>query len=166
MCIFLRRCIWALGIVLLAAGPGRAFELQLGLGHDGLPFRQGRDGFGAALTVTSAPLARLGPVDIQVGGAVEMDDRADVWVGLGPAFAWSFTPRWRLMASLMAGGYAYGDGHDLGSELQFKTALGASRSLGDGPWRAGVSVEHKSNAGLADRNPGVESIFLTVSREF
>jgi hypothetical protein len=65
----------------------------------------------------------------------------------------------------MAGGYAYGDGEDLGSDLEFRTRIGVSRALRP-PWRVGLVIEHKSNGGIGEINPGVETIFVVLSRHF
>jgi hypothetical protein len=64
----------------------------------------------------------------------------------------------------MAGLYAVGDGgDDLGSDLEFRTRLGISRSIVF-PWRLAVAIEHKSNGGIGDFNPGVETIFVVLRR--
>ncbi len=88
------------------------------------------------------------------GWELELDARYP----LGAAF--------QLDLGVMAGAYSLGDGHDLGSELEFRSRLGISRPIGEGPWRAGFAVEHMSNAGIGDTNPGVETFFLTFGRPF
>ena len=65
----------------------------------------------------------------------------------------------------MAGIYTFDGGHDLGLPLEFRSRLGLSRRIG-GRWRAGLALEHKSNAGAGDRNPGIETLFLTLSRSY
>ena len=44
--------------------------------------------------------------------------------------------------------------------------MDVSRRLADGPWRLGAQFAHKSNAGLDEINPGVESLYLMLSRKF
>ena len=63
----------------------------------------------------------------------------------------------------MAGAYAHGSGHDLGLPLEFRSRIGLSRRIAD-RWRLGLAFEHKSNAGAGDHNPGVETLFVTVTR--
>ena len=65
----------------------------------------------------------------------------------------------------MAGIYTYDGGHDLGLPLEFRSRLGLSRRIA-ARWRAGLALEHKSNAGAGDRNPGIETLFLTLSRSY
>ena len=65
----------------------------------------------------------------------------------------------------MAGAYSRGDGDDLGSPVEFRSRLGVSRSVGP-VWRVGLAFEHKSNGGVAELNPGVETVFVTLGRRF
>jgi lipid A 3-O-deacylase len=65
----------------------------------------------------------------------------------------------------MAGGYAIGDGDDLGSDVQFRSRLGIRRPIRP-LWRLGLAIEHKSNGGIGDINPGVETLYITLGRAF
>lgn len=146
----------------LAASGARAASVSFGLGYDD-PF----DGGGAGvlgLQLESDPGWNLGPVGFGLGVALEGDSEGDLWGGAGPTLIWPFAEHWAMTGSLMAGFYAVGDGgDDLGSDVEFRTRVGVSRSISF-PWRIGVAVEHKSNGGIGDFNPGVETIFLTLSR--
>jgi hypothetical protein len=105
-----------------------------------------------------------GPFDFGLGAAFEIDTDGDLWGGGGFAAALPLGDHFRPSASLMAGGYAVGDGGDEpGSGIEFRTRLGLSRQL-RGRWRLGLAVEHKSNAGIGNINPGVETLFVTVGR--
>jgi hypothetical protein len=152
-------------LVLGWAGAAQAAEVTLGLGYDDL---FGRNGTGAAafgVQVQTEPLASLGPVGFGLGAAFDIDTDVDTWAGAGFTAALPLRG-FRVNASLMAGGYAVGDGGDeLGSGLEFRTRLGVSRSF-RGPWRLGLALEHKSNAGLGDINPGVESLIVTLGRSY
>ena len=67
-------------------------------------------------------------------------------------------------AGVMAGIYALGDGSDeLGSDLEFRTRIGVSRAIRP-PWRLGLAIEHKSNGGIGDINPGIQTILAVLSR--
>jgi lipid A 3-O-deacylase len=60
-----------------------------------------------------------------------------------------------LTASVGAGLYRRGGGLDLGGTLEFRSGVALGRKLGDRD-RISIYLYHLSNAGLGDRNPGVE----------
>ena len=66
-----------------------------------------------------------------------------------------------LMPSVAAGLYADGDGKDLGHAIQFRSGAMLGWRF-DGGMRVGVSYHHLSNAGLGDRNPGVEVLGFSL----
>lgn len=70
--------------------------------------------------------------------------------------------KWVLWPSAGLGGYRKGDSRHLGGVFQFHLGgqIGyrwTERSM------LGVSLQHVSNAGLHDANPGADSVFLTYS---
>ena len=65
----------------------------------------------------------------------------------------------------MPGAYAHGGGHDLGLPLEFRSRIGLSRRVAE-RWRLGLAFEHKSNGGVGDDNPGVETVFVTLTRTY
>jgi hypothetical protein len=112
------------------------------------------------------PIWQLGPVGFGLGASAEADTEGDLWAGGGVTAVWPLRGTWQLGGSVMAGFYAFGDaGDDLGSDLEFRTRIGVSRAIRP-PWRLGLAIEHKSNGGIGDINPGIETIFLVVSRPF
>ncbi|MEK9673309.1 MAG: acyloxyacyl hydrolase [Rhodospirillaceae bacterium] len=54
------------------------------------------------------------------------------------------------------------DNLDLGYALEFRSRLELAYRLNDRS-RIGISIDHSSNAGLGDGNPGVESVMLNYS---
>lgn len=70
-----------------------------------------------------------------------------------------------LTPMLAVGGYAQGDGKDLGGVAQFRSSLGLAYAF-DGGVRLGAQFAHTSNAGLNEPNPGEEEIYLTVAWPF
>ena len=60
------------------------------------------------------------------------------------------------------GGYASGDGKDLGGVFQFIVGSELAYEF-DNRARLGLYVTHISNAGIHDANPGTESVLLTFS---
>lgn len=67
--------------------------------------------------------------------------------------------------SLAAGLYHDGSGKDLGSPLEFRSALEFAYRF-DNRSRLGVVFSHISNAGLEDENPGAESLVLMFTLPF
>jgi len=67
-----------------------------------------------------------------------------------------FTP------SLAVGGHRRGGGKDIGSVIEFRSALELSYEFGNKS-RLGVRFEHISNAGISSTNPGVENFWLVYS---
>ena len=147
----------------LAAPAARAANVSFSLGYDDL---LGGDDGAATLGVQleSDPGWNLGPVGFGLGAAVDGDTGGDIWAGGGFTAVWPFADHWAVHGSMMAGAYAAGDdGDDLGSDLEFRTRLGVSRSIAF-PWRLGIAAEHKSNGGIGDINPGEETIMLVLRR--
>jgi hypothetical protein len=148
--------------------PAAAGELVLGLGADDL--REGPDP-GIGIEYRPAPFAapRFLGVDwtVGLGFAAETDSDGDVWGGAGIVVTAPMGPDWRFEASVMPGYYSQGDdGTDLGADFpMFRSMAGVSYGFAPG-WRAGLAISHKSNAGTADDNPGVETLFATLTRAF
>ncbi len=61
--------------------------------------------------------------------------------------------------------YNRGQGSALGSELEFRSSIEISRLLGE-RFRLGLQLYHLSNARFAEKNPGSESLVLTLSAPF
>ena len=76
-----------------------------------------------------------------------------------------FGKRWVATPNFAVGVYGNGDGKDLGYALEFRSGLEVAYRFDDYS-RLGLSFTHISNAGLDDRNPGVESLVLVYSMPF
>jgi lipid A 3-O-deacylase len=85
-------------------------------------------------------------------GAVYVYGGAGVDIPLGHQFI--------LTPSFAPGLYSNGGGKDLGHTIEFRSQIELAYILVSGA-RVAVSFNHISNAGLGDRNPGVESLALT-----
>jgi len=99
----------------------------------------------------------IGPV---VGVAAASNGAGYARLGLGRDFA--FTERWNANVSVAAAGYQRGRGKDLGRGFEFRSALDLSYQIQPGV-RVGAAVAHLSNAGIGERNPGVETFTVTIS---
>lgn len=151
-------------LALAAAAPAAAAEFVLGLGIDD-PAGTGRPAAFAA-EYRFAPAVTVGAAGGGFGIAAEVDGNADLWAGAGLVFTWPRGGGPRLEASVMLGAFGRGDGPDLGTAFpMFRSQIGLSLPVA-ADWRAGLALNHKSNASTASPNPGVETLLLTLHRRF
>ncbi|MEQ8398479.1 acyloxyacyl hydrolase [Thalassobaculum sp.] len=76
-----------------------------------------------------------------------------------------FGKRWVATPNFAVGLYGNGDGKDLGHAVEFRSGLEVAYRF-DNYSRLGLSFTHISNAGLGERNPGVESLVVVYSMPF
>lgn len=67
-----------------------------------------------------------------------------------------------ISPNFAAGGYAQGDGKDLGHGLEFRSGLELAYQM-PSTHRVGMAFNHISNASLGDHNPGAETVMITYS---
>jgi len=72
---------------------------------------------------------------------------------------------WVATPNFAVGVYGNGDGKDLGYPIEFRSGLEVAYRFDDYS-RLGLSFTHISNAGLDERNPGVESLVVVYSMPF
>lgn len=105
----------------------------------------------AALAYGLKPLA---------GAFATQDGSAYVHAGLYRDF--QLAPRWTLVPHFSAGLYERGSRNDLGGALEFQTGIDVLYRLENG-WQAGATLRHVSNGGIAEINPGIETMALLVA---
>ena len=76
-----------------------------------------------------------------------------------------FGRRLVVTPNFAVGLYGDGDGKDLGHAVEFRSGVEVAYRFDDYS-RLGLSFTHISNAGLDERNPGVESLVLMYSIPF
>jgi hypothetical protein len=76
-----------------------------------------------------------------------------------------FGRRWVFSPGFAVGGYAEGDGKDLGHTIEFRSGAELAYRFSNRA-RLGVGFHHISNASLDDRNPGTEILAITYSIPF
>jgi lipid A 3-O-deacylase len=105
------------------------------------------------------PSPRLWRAGIHLGVMLSPQGQAYAYGGIHTSLSlpWAL----QLRPSLAAGLYSRGQGRELGSPLEFRSALSVERSVGE--VRLGLYVYHLSNAGLGALNPGLEGIGLGFS---
>ena len=94
------------------------------------------------------------------GFLASADGSSHVRLGLGRDFR--VTERFVVALNSAAGYWERGDGPDLGHDLEFRSALDLACRLRE-DLRVGLTVAHLSNASIADSNPGVETLSLSVA---
>jgi lipid A 3-O-deacylase len=67
-----------------------------------------------------------------------------------------------LIPNFMVGAYGQGDSKDLGDGIEFRSGIEMSYQLPNSH-RIGVAINHISNAGLGDKNPGAETLLMNYS---
>jgi hypothetical protein len=99
----------------------------------------------------------------QAGLFATADSGAYVYAGIGYPF--TINDKWSLIPSLSGGYYNEGAGKDLGYDVEFYSQLRLEYRLSPGAG-IGLGVGHISNAGIGDKNPGAETVYLSYSVSF
>lgn len=126
-------------------------ELLLGTGAG--PFRHW-----SSQTFVSAELDHTFD-KVPIGAWVAADmSIANQFLGLGPLFRLPLGQNWEIAASSGPGIWIKGRTKiDLGTHFQFRSAFYISRRL-DKRNRIGLSINHYSNGGIKEPNPGAETL--------
>ncbi|GGG87717.1 hypothetical protein GCM10011415_42890 [Salipiger pallidus] len=107
-------------------------------------------------------LARgVGPFGQAVG--LSLGEESGAWVGYGLTWDMPFgkSPFYTELHA-MPGLYAAGDSFDLGGPVEFRSGIEFGYEARNG-WRYALSYDHRSNAGIYDENPGIETVQFKVS---
>ncbi|MBP0483402.1 acyloxyacyl hydrolase [Sagittula salina] len=104
---------------------------------------------------------KRGPFGEAVGLSVA--ENGETWVGFGHTYTVNFgmTPFYGQLHA-MPGLYFDNGGFDLGGPLEFRSGVELGWEARNG-WRMALSYDHRSNAGIYDDNPGMETVALRVS---
>ena len=94
---------------------------------------------------------------------LSVGENGETWVGFGSTYTHHFG-RSGAYAELhsMPGLYFDNGGFDLGGVVAFRSGLELGYETRQG-WRMALSYDHRSNAGIYDENPGVETVQFRVS---
>lgn len=159
------RCLLiTLVAVMFAAAPARSEEpafLSLGAGYYDLFDDQGAGE--ARLEYRFGEENKIWLFTPFVGAMATTDAATYGYVGVGIDVF--FGRRWVATPNFAAGLYGNGDGKDLGHAIEFRSGLEVAYRFDDYS-RLGLSFTHISNAGIDERNPGVESLVLVYSVPF
>lgn len=102
-----------------------------------------------------------GPFGAAAG--LSVGEKGETWIGAGATYTVPFG-RSGAYAELhaMPGVYFDNGGFDLGGTIAFRSGLELGYETARG-WRWALSYDHRSNAGIYDENPGVETVQFKVS---
>jgi hypothetical protein len=104
--------------------------------------------------------------DLGLAGGLMVDHLGNLWAGIGVSAVTPFGRRWFVETSLMPGFYDEGfRDNDLGHAFEIRSVIGLGYPLNP-DFRISIAADHRSNAGVGDRNPGVNSFRLRLSSAF
>ena len=95
-------------------------------------------------------------------------DQGGIWLGAGIYLEneWDMqTHKMFVGASFEPGAYFKGSEYDLGYPLEFRSGIEAGFKTPNG-YRISVIYDHRSNAGISNLNPGVETLQLRIGKHF
>lgn len=152
----MKRYVFVLFVVVLAGVPtfSRAADLVPYAGLINLD--DGADGLFGMEYRHDAVYGGLRPV----AGAYIDSDSALYGYG-GAVWELPLGERFYLSPGLAVGLYSDGDDHDLGGAIEFRSSVELAYQLDD-RMRVGVGIQHLSNAGLYDHNPGTEAVVFNL----
>lgn len=102
-----------------------------------------------------------GPFQPSVG--VSATSNGDYWLGAGAIWTTHFPgDDVFIQFHVMPGLFEQGNGPDLGHTLQIRSGFEIGFEAANG-WRWGIGYDHRSNADLAEVNPGMETLQLRLS---
>lgn len=104
---------------------------------------------------------KLGPFGNAVGAS--FGENGEIWVGYGQTYTINFgdSPFYTELHA-MPGIYLDNGGFDLGGPIEFRSGIEIGFENRKG-WRFAASYDHRSNAGIYDDNPGIETVQFRIS---
>lgn len=130
-------------------------EILLGAGFGPFRYFSAR---GFASVELTRPMAK-GPLGFWTALDVS---KSGTYFGLGPRIEWPLGSRGTVAIGTGPGWYSDGLALKLGSKLEFRSTVYAMFRMSS-HLRAGVSLSHYSNGGIAYHNPGAETVRLLVA---
>lgn len=156
--------VLALGAFLLAAAPLAAEGgLALSVGQFAvIDDHEPNKAVEVGIEYRFRPFRLFERLDLTPVLGVSATEEEAVWIYAGLRYDIPLGDRWVLTPHFAASLFDEGDGKDLGGVVEFRSGLEIAVRITAGS-RLGLSFYHLSNAGIYDRNPGVESLVLTWS---
>lgn len=152
-----------LGAMMLV--PHAAFAAQWTVGA-GVSYFDDGEVASATTEVHEPGLWAIGPAEVGLGAAGRVDDTGSAWLGVGLSATADLGSRLFLEASVMPGYYSKGSARtDLGGNLQFRSLLGIGYTLST-TTQLSLALDHLSNAGTSNDNPGANTVQLRLQQRF
>lgn len=150
----MKRVCVAIFCFLTSLGAASAQEWTIGVG--GSDFGdQGQDSVALDLEYRHTPFVERRVLSVAWGANLGLTGEGDAFIGGGIWSRWQWDSGWFIDNSIMPGLYEEGTaGNDLGSAFEIRSLLGVGYQFDNGH-AISAAISHKSNASLADDNPGM-----------
>ena len=166
LCSALAAVFLSAAFSLTLVSDARAGDLVFGIGRDNVDEANASEATNFQFEYHTSPVRSYSWGTVAGMGVVEYDDDEDFYVGLGLSVLWDATSNIFVEGSLAAGYYdAGGDRPDLGGDVQFRSLIGVGYRISEVS-RVSIAIDHLSNAGLEDVNPGRNAVMLRYARSF
>ncbi|MEX0311355.1 MAG: acyloxyacyl hydrolase [Tateyamaria sp.] len=138
----------------LATTAAHAQEWVIGLGTSDYG-DQGQDSIALDVEYRHTPFVEKRVMSVALGANLSLTGEGDIFIGGGIWSRWQWDSGWFIDNSIMPGLYEEGTpGNDLGSAFEIRSLLGVGYQFDNGA-ALSVAITHKSNASLAEDNPGM-----------
>ncbi|CUH89499.1 Lipid A 3-O-deacylase (PagL) [Phaeobacter sp. CECT 5382] len=142
------------------AAPALGQEIVLGAGYTDYSRAGSEDGVLLSLEYIHSPFFEKNRFSARFGGALEVVETGDAFIGGGISGNWDLNRNWFIEASVMPGAFFEGPTlNDLGSSFEIRSQLAVGKRFDNGK-ALSLAISHKSNASTADTNPGVNTLSL------
>ncbi|MBV7409036.1 acyloxyacyl hydrolase [Maritimibacter sp. DP1N21-5] len=159
------RICFAFFILFVGATSASAQEWTLGLGTTDFG-DQGQDSLALDLEYRHTPFIEKRVLSVAWGVNVALSAEGDSFIGGGIWSRWQWQNGWFIDNSIMPGFFEEGTaGNDLGSSFEIRSLLGVGYQFDNGH-ALSAAISHKSNASLADDNPGMNTYTLRYHFRF
>lgn len=149
----------------ISATPVFAADVVLGIGY-GEASSTASDTAAFQVELHSDPFREFRWGSVSTAVIAQANNDGDVFVGVGLSTLTNSTKDWFIEGSFAAGYYDAGSsGTDLGGNLQFRSLIGVGYRVSDSA-SVSLAVDHISNGGIEDLNPGRNSISLRYRMSF
>ncbi|WP_299281135.1 acyloxyacyl hydrolase [uncultured Tateyamaria sp.] len=160
-----RFCVAVVSSLLALSAPASAQELTFALGATDFG-EGGEDSAVFDFEYRHTPFVQKRIRSHAFGANASVSGEGDVFIGAGLWTRWQWDSGWFIDSSLMPGLFEEGtDGNDLGSSFEFRSLLGLGYQFDNGR-AVSAAISHKSNASLADDNPGMNSYSIRYHVKF
>ncbi|WP_299555976.1 acyloxyacyl hydrolase [uncultured Tateyamaria sp.] len=159
-----RICI-AITSLLMSTAAASAQEWTIGLGASDFG-DAGQDSVALDLEYRHTPFVEKRVLSVAWGANFGVTGEGDAFVGGGIWSRWQWDSGWFIDNSIMPGLYEAGtDGNELGSGFEIRSLLGVGYQFDNGH-AVSAAISHKSNASLAEDNPGMNVYSLRYHFKF